>query len=183
MRLLARRGVSAVHCPRSELRLGMGRADVLAMVKAGMNVCLGTGSAAASGSLDVFSEMRTAALMAKAAAGRVDALPPEAALMMATVCGARAQGRAAECGMIKTGMDADLILLDFNQPHLIPCHNVLSNLVYAASGHDVVLTMVRGQILYNAGKFPTLDLAGALKELHDYAIPKVFSDDSEEAPK
>ena len=83
----------------------------------------------------------------------------------------------------KTGMDADLILLDFNQPHLIPCHNVLSNLVYAASGHDVVLTMVRGQILYNAGKFPTLDLAGALKELHDYAIPKVFSDDSEEAPK
>ena len=62
-------------------------------------------------------------------------------------------------------------------------HNVLSNLVYAASGHDVVLTMVRGQILYNAGKFPTLDLAGALKELHDYAIPKVFSDDSEEAPK
>ena len=50
-------------------------------------------------------------------------------------------------------------------------------------GHDVVLTMVRGQILYNAGKFPTLDLAGALKELHDYAIPKVFSDDSEEAPK
>ena len=79
-------------------------------------------------------------------------------------------------------MDADLILLDFTQPHLIPCHNVLSNLVYAASGHDVVLTMVRGQILYNAGKFPTLDLAGALKELHDYAIPKVFSDD-EEAPK
>ena len=83
---------------------------------------------------------------------------------------------------IKLGMDADLILLDFTQPHLIPCHNVLSNLVYAASGHDVVLTMVRGQILYNAGKFPTLDLAGALKELHDYAIPKVFSDD-EEAPK
>ena len=106
----------------------------------------------------------------------------EAALMMATVCGAKAQGREKECGQIKLGMDADLILLDFTQPHLIPCHNVLSNLVYAASGHDVVLTMVRGQILYNAGKFPTLDLAGALKELHDYAIPKVFSDD-EEAPK
>ena len=85
--------------------------------------------------------------------------------------------------VLKTGMDADLILLDFNQPHLIPCHNVLSNLVYAASGHDVVLTMVRGQILYNAGKFPTLDLAGALKELHDYAIPKVFADDPEEQPQ
>ena len=121
--------------------------------------------------------------MAKAKTGDPTAIPAEAALMMATVCGAKAQGREKECGQIKLGMDADLILLDFTQPHLIPCHNVLSNLVYAASGHDVVLTMVRGQILYNAGKFPTLDLAGALKELHDYAIPKVFSDDSEEAPK
>ena len=100
-------------------------------------------------------------------------------LMMATVCGARAQGRSAECGVIELGMDADLILLDFNQPHLIPCHNVLSQLVYAASGHDVALTMVRGRILYADGKYPTLDIAGALKELHDYAIPRVFSDEPE----
>ena len=100
-------------------------------------------------------------------------------LMMATVCGARAQGRSAECGVIELGMDADLILLDFNQPHLIPCHNVLSQLVYAASGHDVALTMVRGKILYADGKYPTLDIAGALKELHDYAIPRVFSDGPE----
>ena len=99
--------------------------------------------------------------------------------MMATVCGARAQGRSAECGVIELGMDADLILLDFNQPHLIPCHNVLSHLVYASSGHDVALTMVRGKILYADGKYPTLDIAGALKELHDYAIPRVFSDEPE----
>ena len=182
MRLLARRGVSAVHCPRSELRLGMGRADVLAMVKAGMNVCLGTESAAASGSLDVFSEMRTAALMAKAAAGRVDALPPEAALMMATVCGARAQGRAAECGMIKTGMDADLILLDFNQPHLIPCHNMLTDLVYTVCGQDVALTMVRGKVLYAAGKYASIDLDAVMQELRDYAIPTIFSDAKADGP-
>ncbi len=56
----------------------------------------------------------------------------------------------------------------------------LSNLVYAASGHDVVLTMVRGKILYAAGKWPTIDLAAVAKELHDYAIPKVFADDPEE---
>ena len=80
---------------------------------------------------------------------------------------------------LELGMDADLILLDFNQPHLIPCHNVLSQLVYAASGHDVALTMVRGKILYADGKYPTLDIAGALKELHDYAIPRVFSDEPE----
>ena len=94
----------------------------------------------------------------------------------------RRRGAKKSAGRSSSVWTRDLILLDFTQPHLIPCHNVLSNLVYAASGHDVVLTMVRGQILYNAGKFPTLDLAGALKELHDYAIPKVFSDD-EEAPK
>ena len=76
-------------------------------------------------------------------------------------------------------MDADLILLDFNQPQLIPCHNVLSNLVYAANGRDVVLTMVRGKIVYFAGKYPTLDIESALKELHDYAIPTVFSERSE----
>ena len=109
----------------------------------------------------------------------VGPLRGDAALMMATVCGARAQGRSAECGVIELGMDADLILLDFNQPHLIPCHNVLSQLVYAASGHDVALTMVRGKILYADGKYPTLDIAGALKELHDYAIPRVFSDGPE----
>ena len=103
--------------------------------------------------------------------------------MMATVCGARAQGREKECGQLKLGMDADLIMLDFTQPHHIPCHNILSNLVYAASGHDVVLTMVRGKILYAAGKWPTIDLAAVAKELHDYAIPKVFADDPEETAR
>ena len=181
MKLLAKRRVSAVHCPVSNLKLASGCADVMGMVKAGMNVCLGTDSVASNNNLDLFEEIKACTLMAKAKTGDPTAIPAEAALMMATVCGAKAQGREKECGQIKLGMDADLILLDFTQPHLIPCHNVLSNLVYSASGHDVVMTMVRGQILYNAGKFPTLDLAGALKELHDYAIPKVFSDDSEEA--
>ena len=83
--------------------------------------------------------------MAKVTSGDPKALPVEAVLMMATVCGARAQGREAECGMLKLGMDADLVLLDFTSPHLMPCHNVMSHLVYAASGHDVVMTMVRGR--------------------------------------
>ena len=179
MQLLAKRHVSAAHCPVSNLKLASGCADVLGMVKAGMNVCLGTDSVASNNNLDLFEEIKAAALMAKGKTGDPKALPAEAALMMATVCGARAQGRSAECGIIELGMDADLILLDFNQPHLIPCHNVLSHLVYAASGHDVALTMVRGRILYADGKYPTLDVAGALKELHDYAIPRVFSDEPE----
>ena len=176
MALLAKRRVSAVHCPVSNLKLASGCADVMGMVRAGMNVCLGTDSAASNNNLDLFEEMKACALMAKGRTGDPTAIPAEAALTMATVCGARAQGREAECGQIAVGMDADLILVDFNQPHLIPCHNVLSNLVYAASGHDVALTMVRGKILYADGRFPTIDLNTVARELHDYVIPKVFSD-------
>ena len=102
--------------------------------------------------------------------------------MMATVCGARAQGRAAECGMIKTGMDADLILLDFNQPHLIPCHNMLTDLVYTVCGQDVALTMVRGRVLYAAGKYASIDLDAVMQELRDYAIPTIFSDAKADGP-
>ncbi len=182
MKLLAKRKVSAVHCPISNLKLASGCADVMGMVKEGMNVCLGTDSVASNNNLDMFEEIKACALMAKGKTGDPTAVPAEAALMMATVCGAKAQGREKECGMIKEGMDADLILLDFSQPHLIPCHNVLSQLVYAASGHDVVMTMVRGKILYAAGKYPTIDLGAVVKELHDYAIPTVFAPDEKENP-
>ena len=182
MALLAKRKVSAVHCPVSNLKLASGCADVMGMVKTGMNVCLGTDSVASNNNLDLFEEIKACSLMAKGKTGDPTAIPAEAALMMATVCGAKAQGREKECGMIKVGMDADVILLDFSQPHLIPCHNVLSHLVYAASGHDVVMTMVRGKILYAAGKYPTIDLGAVVKELHDYAIPTVFAPDEKENP-
>ena len=77
--------------------------------------------------------------------------------------------------MLKEGLDADIVLLDFSAPHLMPCHNVMTGLVYAAKGGDVAMTMVRGKILYENGKFPTLDLPGAMESLTGYAIPKLFS--------
>lgn len=177
MQLLARRGVSAVHCPISNAKLASGCADVQAMVKAGMNVCLGTDSSASNNNLDLFEEMKAASLTAKALTHDPQALPAPACLMMATVCGAKAQGREKECGQIRLGYDADLILLDFTQPHLIPCHNVMSHLVYAANGHDVMLTMVRGKILYSAGTYSTIDLNAVARELKDYALPRVFGSD------
>ena len=174
MALLARRGASAVHCPVSNLKLASGVADVMALVKAGMNVCLGTDGAASNNNLDLFEEMKLAALLAKEHHHDPTAVAAPAALMMATVCGARAQGRQAECGMIQVGMDADVILVDFTRPHLMPCHNVISNLVYAARGSDVALTMVRGKVLYAGGKFPTIDLDAVVRELAEYAMPRVF---------
>ena len=99
------------------------------------------------------------------AGGDAAKLPAPAVLMMATVCGARAQGRAEETGMLKVGYDADLILVDFTAPHLMPCHNVLSSLVFSAKGGDVALTMVNGKILYQSGRFPTIDIEKALSAM------------------
>lgn len=174
MALLGRKQVSAVCCPVSSQKLAAGEADVLSMVRAGMNVTLGTDSAAAAGSLDLLQQVRTAALQTKAKSGKADTLPASAALLMATGCGARAQGRAAECGMIKIGYDADLAMLDFTQPHLIPCHDLTAGVVYATTGRDVCLTMVRGEILYAAGRYPTIDLTALMEELTKHATPTVY---------
>ena len=83
--------------------------------------------------------------------------------------------------MLKVGMDADLILVDFTAPHLMPCHDVWSSLVYAARGSDVALTMVRGKILYAGGKFPTMDLDAVVREMRDYAMDRLFSPQPEGA--
>jgi hypothetical protein len=151
------------------MKLANGRADLMAMVKSGMNVALGTDSTANVNSLDLFRQMRQAALLVKDQTGDPAALNASTALLLATVCGAKAQGRSDSCGMIKVGMDADLAMLDFTQPHLIPCHNLISNAVYAADGHDVCMTMVRGKILYAAGKYTTIDLSAVMKELAEHA--------------
>ena len=180
MALLARRGVSAVWCPVSDRKLASGQADLMAMVKAGMNVALGSDCTANTNSLDLFRVLREAALSVKDRTGDPTALNASTALLLATVCGARAQGRSAQCGMIKPGMDADLVMLDFTQPHLIPCHNLISNTVYAADGHDVCMTMVRGKILYAAGKYTTIDLGALMKELAEHAMPTVFAAEKEE---
>ena len=79
--------------------------------------------------------------------------------------------------MLKVGFDADLCLVDFSAPHLMPCHNVLSALCFSAKGGDVAMTMVRGKILYQNGQFPTLDLKHAVEEITNYAIPKLFTEE------
>ena len=79
--------------------------------------------------------------------------------------------------MLVPGMDADIALVDFSAPHLIPCHNVLNGLVWSAKGGDVAMTMVRGKILYQNGSFPTIDLKEVVDELTNYAIPKLFNDE------
>ena len=175
-KLLAAKGVSAVATPVAAMKAGKAVTPIAQCVKSGMNVALGTGGAVECGNLDMFEVMRSAAMAERVRGGDADALPSPAVLMMATVCGARAQGRAGEAGMLKEGMDADIVLVDFSAPHLMPCHNVLSSLVFAAKGGDVAMTMVRGKILYQNGSFPTIDLQEVVQELTQYAIDRLFRD-------
>ena len=175
-KILGKKKVSAVALPLAAAKSGNVSTPISDCVRAGMNVALGTDGAVECGNLDMFEVMRGAAMSARTAGGDASALPASAALMMATFCGARAQGRGAECGMIAEGMDADLALIDFSAPHLIPCHNVLNALVYGAKGGDVAMTMVRGKILYQNGQFPTIDLKQVVEELTSYAIPRLFDD-------
>jgi len=174
--ILGKRKVSAVATPLAAAKSGSASTPILECVKSGMNVALGTGGAIECGNLDMFEVMRCAAMSARADAENPAALPASAALMMATVTGAQAQGRSKECGMIAVGMDADLALVDFSAPHLIPCHNVLNGLVWSAKGGDVAMTMVRGKILYQNGHFPTINLKDVVEELTSYAIPKLFEE-------
>ncbi len=175
-KLLGKKTLSAVATPVASCKAGLKSTPILESVKSGMNVALGTGGAIESGNLDMFEVMRYAAMDARKESGDASALPSSAALMMATVTGAQAQGRSTQCGMIQVGMDADLALVDFSAPHLMPCHNVLSGLVWSAKGGDVAMTMVRGKILYQNGRFPTIDLQEVVKELTEYAIPKLFAE-------
>ena len=180
MELFARRGVSPVHCPNSNLKLASGIAPVRKMLDKGLNVTLGTDGVSSSNNADLFEAVKLAALLSNGSTLDPTSLTAYQALKLATVNGAKAQGRENECGMIAPGLDADLIMLDFTQPHLIPCHNPISNLVYAASGHDVVMTMVRGKILYENGVYPTIDRENVLREFNDYVIPLMFGTEGKE---
>ena len=173
-KLLGKRKATAVTTPIANAKAGLPCTPIAACVKAGMNVALGTGGAVECGNLDLFEVMRFAAMDARVAGGDANAMPASALLMMATTCGAKAQGRADRCGMLKEGMDADIVLVDFSAPHLMPCHDVMNALVFSAKGGDVAMTMVRGKILYQNGSFPTIDLNTVVQELMTYAIPRLM---------
>ncbi|MBC5732776.1 MULTISPECIES: amidohydrolase [Lawsonibacter] len=170
--ILAAKGVSAVHNPCSNLKLGSGIAPVPAMKAAGVNVCLGTDGVSSNNNHDMFEEMKLAAILHNGAACDPLALGSWDALRMATVNGAAALGR--KTGRIEPGYDADLILVDFSHLNLFPCHDPVSNLVYAAHGGDVCMNMARGRVIYKDGDFLTIDLEQVKREVANYAVPLLF---------
>ncbi|MCL2462965.1 MAG: amidohydrolase [Defluviitaleaceae bacterium] len=164
MEILARRGMSAVHCPISNLKLACGVAPVARMLEKGVNVALGTDSMASNNSYDLFEEIKMSSLLQKGVSGDPEAIPAYQALKMATANGAAAQDRANESGMIREGLDADLVMLDFHNARHGATYDAVSGAVYSGSGRDVALTMCQGKILYENGEFLTLDIEKVLFE-------------------
>lgn len=174
MRILASHGASLAHCPVSNLKLGSGMANVKKLKDAGVNVCLGTDGVCSNNSLDLFEEIKLAALLSKGEELDPTALPAYEALKMATVNGAKAQGRENETGRLEIGFDADLIMIDASAPHLRPMYDPIGTLVYSARGSDVELTMVKGKVLWRGGKWLTIDIEEAVREVEEYAVPIVL---------
>ncbi len=174
MRILAEHGVSVAHCPVSNLKLGSGIADAGEMIRAGVNVCLGTDGACSNNSLDLFEEIKLAALLAKGKTLDPTAVTAFEALKLATVNGAAAQGRRNEMGTVEVGKSADLIMIDTSKPHLTPVYDPVSTVVYSARGSDVEMTMVNGRVLYMNGEFRTIDVEKAVRDVAEYAVPIVM---------
>ena len=148
--LLARHGASVAHCPASNLKLASGIAPVAAMLDAGLNLGIGTDGAASNNRLDMFAEMRLAALLAKGASGRADVFPAHAALRAATLNGARALGLDHLIGSITPGKAADLAAVDFGRIEMQPVYDPVSHLVYTADRGDVSDVWVAGSRVVNA---------------------------------
>src|SRR5689334_16143351 len=143
--LLARHGASVAHCPSSNLKLASGFAPVAKMATAKVNLALGTDGAASNNRLDVFEEMRLAALLAKGVSGDAAALPAQAALHAATMGGARALGLEKRIGSIAAGKAADLVAVRYDGPEQEPCYDPVSHLVYAAGRSQVSDVWVAGR--------------------------------------
>ena len=163
MALMLEKGVSPIHNPTSNMKLGSGFAPIQRMLELGLNVTLGTDGAASNNNLNLMEELHLAAVLHNGYHRDPTILKPAQLLAMATRNGARLQGRE-DTGELAVGKKADLIALDLTKPHLFPNLDPLALTVYSAQGSDVVLTMVDGKILYEDGEFLTLDADKILYE-------------------
>ena len=173
IRILKEKKVDVATNPISNLKLVSGICPTTKLLENGINLCVGTDSSTSNNSLDYFEELKMFALLAKFSSNDASAMTPKQALYCGTRAGALAQGRN-DCGLIKEGYKADLIVVDTEVPNLQPVHNMLNNLVYSACGKDVVLTMCDGRILYQDGEYKTIDIEKAYAET-EKARQKILS--------
>jgi 5-methylthioadenosine/S-adenosylhomocysteine deaminase len=155
--LMAREGVNVAHCPSSNLKLASGIAPVAAMRERGIRVGLGTDGAASNNRLDAMTEMRLAALLAKAASGDAGRVTAADALQMATLDGAEALGMEAQIGSIEPGKWADLAAIELSSLETLPCYDPVSHIVYAAGRENVTHAWVAGEARMAERRLTTID--------------------------
>jgi len=163
MDILASRAVTVAHCPASNLKLGSGIAKVPDMLKRGVAVSLGTDSASSNNNMNLLGDLRLAAMIHPGVTRDPLCITAKDVLRMATVVGAKAQGRT-DCGLIKEGYRADLAVLNMKNPHMMPVHDVLTDIVYSAQQSDVETTIVDGEMVYHNGVFTMFDADEAIEK-------------------
>jgi len=149
-------GTNVVHCPSSNLKLGSGIAPIAKLLEEGISVSLGADGAACNNRLDMFTEMRTAALLQKVLHGP-EVLPAKRVLRMATIDGARALGLDADVGSLELGKKADLAVVRLGRLHTTPATDVVSALVYSSEVQDVDTVIIDGRLVMKERKLLTID--------------------------
>ncbi len=157
LELFIEKNATVAHCPASNLKLGSGVCNTYKMLQKGVNIGIGTDSAASNNGLDIMREMYLAALLPKGMNNQADIVLPQDIYKMATINGYKAQGRN-DCGSIKVGNKADLIVIDMTTANMYPDFDILNNIIYSANKSNVVLTMVDGEVLYKNGEYTTIDV-------------------------
>ncbi|MDO5044326.1 MAG: amidohydrolase [Coriobacteriia bacterium] len=162
--ILGKHQVSCALNPASNMKLGSGFAPVKKLLASNVNLCLGTDGVASNNAHNMMRDLYLLASIYKGAEHDSTVVSPAQALGIATRNGALAQGRK-DCGIIKSGMRADLIMIDLDTPWMTPHSDIVSHLVYAANGADIELTMVDGKILYQQGEYKTIDIEKVMYEV------------------
>ena len=163
MDIIREKGATVATCPVSNMKLASGIANVPKMLEKGVNVALGTDGVSSNNSLDLLADAKTMALAARVKQMDPAVLTPQQVLYAMTRAGALSQGRD-DCGLLKEGFKADLVVMDIDAPNMQPVHDLRNNIVWSGSNANVVLTMCDGRVLYKDGEFMTIDVEKAIAE-------------------
>jgi len=170
MRLMAKRDIKVSYNPVANMKIGLGISKIKDLMGFGVTVGIGTDGPASNNSLDMFEEMKVAALLQKVHYMDPTVLPAQRVLKMATVDGARALGLEKTTGSLEVGKRADILLIDFRKPHLTPAHDLYANLVYSARGSDVDTVIVDGNVLMEGREVKTLDEEAVMERAQETAL-------------
>lgn len=164
--ILKKAGSFLIHNPSSNLKLGSGIAPVKRWVEKGLKVCIGTDGASSNNNLDMMEEIHIAALLCRGATKDANAVSAADIVKMATVNGALAQGRK-DCGAVKVGNKADIIVFDLMKPNLQPDFDTLANVVFSAQSSNIVMNMIDGRVVYRDGNFAFINKEEVYNEVNE----------------